>query len=229
MGGRQRVLERTLAVAAGVALFITHPLVFRAPVHVFFGFPHIGSAAAEAERLQAHRLEGAVAGKHQEVSPRKLAPIFLFDGPKQQTRLVEVGVVGPTVERCEALGPRQATAPSVGDAVGTRTVPGHADEEGAIMAVVGGPPVLRRGHQVVDVLLDGRQIQRFEFLGVVEVFTHRIGQRRVLTQNIQFQLIGPPIAVSGAAPGGFVHSAARERTLGGIVVYFPGYVVVGVA
>ncbi len=40
---------------------------------------------------------------------------------------------------------------AVGDAVGAGRVPRHADEERAVVAVVGRPPVLRRRHHLLDV------------------------------------------------------------------------------
>src|SRR5664279_4642762 len=100
------------------------------------------AAAAEAEGLEAHRLQGAVAGQDHEVGPRELAAVHLLDGPEQTARLVQVAVVGPAVEGGEALLATAGTATAVADAVGARAVPRHADEERAVVAEVGGPPAL---------------------------------------------------------------------------------------
>ena len=101
-------------------------------------------AAAEAERLEAHRLQGDVAGEDHQVGPRDLPAVLLLDRPEQAAGLVEVRVVGPAVERGEALRAGAGAAAAVVDAVGAGAVPRHADEERAVVAVVGRPPVLRR-------------------------------------------------------------------------------------
>ena len=116
-----------LAVAAVALVLEPHPL--RTPVDVVLGRPDVGAAAAEAERLEAHRLEGAVAGEDQQVGPRDLLAVLLLDRPQQPAGLVEVDVVGPAVERGEALGAGAAAAAAVGDAVRAGGVPGHPDEE----------------------------------------------------------------------------------------------------
>ncbi len=54
----------------------------------------------------------------------------------------------------------------------------------------------------------GIQIETLEFLGVIELLAHRIGQVRVLMQDLQVHLIRPPVAVRGS--GGSV----VERALG---------------
>src|SRR3546814_2796218 len=62
-------------------------------------------------------------------------------------RLVEIAIVGPAVERGEALLPGIRAAAAVGGTIRARAVPRHADEEGAVMSVVGRPPRLAVGHQ----------------------------------------------------------------------------------
>src|SRR6266702_2437908 len=47
-------------------------------------------------------------------------------------------------------------------------LPGHADEQAAIMAIVGRPPVLRIRHQGMKVRDHRVQVEAFEFLGIVE-------------------------------------------------------------
>jgi hypothetical protein len=125
---------------AGVAL-VAEPGVLGTPEHLF-RFPDVGTAEGEAERLEAHRLHGAVASEHEEVGPRELPAVLPFHRPQQPAGLVEVGVVGPTVERGEALGAIAGAAATVLDAVGAGGVPAHPDEERPVMAVVGGPPLL---------------------------------------------------------------------------------------
>ncbi len=137
--GAQRLVE--LAVA-GEALVGRQPGGLAAPVDVVVGFPHVGPAAAEAEGAKAHRLQRHVAGQQHQVGPADLLAVLLLDRPQQAARLVDVDVVGPAVQRREALLPTPAAAAAVGDAVGAGGVPGHADELRAVVAEVGGPPGL---------------------------------------------------------------------------------------
>jgi hypothetical protein len=106
------------------------------------GFPYVGAATGEAEGLEAHGFERDVAGEDDQVGPRNLAAVLLLDRPQQAARLVQAHVVGPAVERREALLAAPCAAPAVTDAVGAGAVPGHADEEAAVVAEVGRPPVL---------------------------------------------------------------------------------------
>src|SRR5206468_1039016 len=124
---------------AAVAL-VAEPRVLRTPEDLV-GFPDVGSPEAEAERLESHRFVGAVAGEDQEIGPRELPAVLLLDRPEQPARLVEGRVVGPTVEGGEALRALAATAATIGDSVRACGVPRHPDEERAVVAVVGRPPV----------------------------------------------------------------------------------------
>ncbi len=181
-----------LAIAA-VAL-VPEPGVLGAPEEVL-GLPHVGASEAEAEGLEAHRLHGHVAGEHHQVGPRDLLAVLLLERPQQPARLVEVGVVGPAVEGREALLPFAAAAAPVGGAVGARRVPGEADEEGAVVTVVRGPPVLRGGHHRDEVSPQGLDVERRELRGVGEVVLHRVRQARVVVQHREVELVGPPVLV----------------------------------
>ena len=187
----ERIVERPLA---GVAL-IAEPLGLGAPVDVRFRFPDVLAPAAEAEGLEPHRLQRAVAGQDHEISPGELAAILLLDWPQQHARLVEVGVVRPTVERRKALGAGAGAAASVADPVGARAVPSHADEERAVVAEIGWPPILRIGHQFVEVTLDGVEIKALELGGVVKLRIHGARQGRMLVQNVKVQPVRPPVPV----------------------------------
>ena len=175
--------------------------------------PDVLAPAAEAEGLEAHRLKRAIAGEDHEVGPGDLAAVFLLDRPEQPARLVEVHVVGPAVEGRKALGAGSPAPAAVADAVGARAVPRHPDEEPPVVTEIGRPPVLRVGHQRIEVLLQGLQVEFFEFLSVVELLAHRIAHGRVLVKNLQVQLVRPPVPVRRASAGsGFVCSA-RYRAL----------------
>ena len=191
LDGAERICQFPVS---GVAL-IAEPLSLRTPVDIFLRRPDVLAPTAEAERLETHCLQRAVPGEDQQVGPRDLPAVFLLDRPEQSTRLVEVGVVGPAVERGKALCAGASAATAVGDAVGSCGVPRHADEEGSVVAVVGRPPVLRLRHQGVDVFGQGFEIERPELLGVVEVRPQGIRLERVLTEDAQVQLIRPPVPV----------------------------------
>ncbi len=190
--GGQRLGQ--LAVA-GVAL-VVQPLALRTPVDFFFRLPDVGPPAGEAEGLEPHRFERDVAGQDDQIRPRDLAPVLLLDRPQQPARLVEVAVVRPAVQGREALRTGARTAAAIGHAVGAGAVPGHANEERPIVAIVGGPPVLRVGHQGVQVLDHGVQVQGLELLRVIERRPQRVGRWGVLVQHLQAELVGPPIGVA---------------------------------
>src|SRR5579859_2628981 len=189
--GRQRIGKITVAAIT----LIGEPGALRSPINVLFGLPDIGAPAAKAERLKAHRLEGDVACENHEVGPGDFPAILLLDRPEQAARLVEVDVVGPAIERRETLLTGSSATAAVADAVRTRAVPGHTNEKRPIVAEVGGPPLLRVGHQGIQVFDHRIQVERLELFRVIELLTHRIGQRGMLVQNLKVQLIWPPINV----------------------------------
>ena len=170
--GGERVFEVALP---GVAL-VFKPFAFRAPVDMLLRLPDIGAAATETESLEAHRLQRAVSGENQQVRPGNFVSIFLLDRPQQAARLIEVGVVWPAVEGGETLLAGTGATAAIGGAIGAGAMPGHADEQGAIMPEIGWPPFLRIGHQGEQVLLNGLEIEFLEFLGVAEGRTHRAGE-----------------------------------------------------
>ncbi|MCY1177230.1 hypothetical protein D9M73_175300 [compost metagenome] len=88
-------------------------------------------------------------------------------------------------------------------------MPGHAHEQWPIVTEVRRPPVLRVGHQRAQVLLEGLEIQRLERLGIIEFTAHGVGLGRVLMQDLQVQLIGPPVAVRRATTSGMIERAFR--------------------
>jgi hypothetical protein len=206
--------ERMGEFALRAVALVVEPLLLRAPVHLQVRLPDVRTPAGEAEGLEAHGLERDVAGQHDQVGPRQVASVLLLDRPQQPPRLVEIAVVGPAVERREALRAGARAAAPVGDAVGAGRVPGHADEQRAVVAVVGRPPVLRVGHQRLQVGDDGVQIELLERLGVVERLAHRVGLAGLLVQDVEVQLVGPPVGVTRGAGHGVLADAARERTLG---------------
>src|SRR6266480_1442826 len=101
--GSQRILEIADAAVALVAMRIGEPSFLLAPVDDLVGLPHIGASAAEAEYLEAHGFERDIAGKDHEVGPGDFRAVFLLDRPQEPARLIEVRIVRPGAEGCEAL------------------------------------------------------------------------------------------------------------------------------
>ena len=197
--GGEGILEFPSLTVALVA----EPFGFGTPVDILLWFPDVCATTGEAVGLEAHRFEGDVAGQDHEIGPRDFLAVLLLDGPEKTACLVEVGVVGPAVERGETLGAVGGSAASIGDPVGPGAVPGHADEEGTIVTVVGGPPILRGGHELGEILLQGGEVELLELLGVVEAFTHRIALGGILMKHAEIQLIRPPVS-DRHRPGGGV-------------------------
>ena len=183
-----------LVVVAGVTLVI-QPTLLVTPVDVLLRLPDILAPGGETEGLEAHGLKRHVTGQDQQIGPGDAATILLLNRPEQAPRLVQVDVVGPAVDGCEALVAGTGTTASVSRTVGPGTVPGHADEHGAIVAVVGRPPLLGVGHQVPEILFQCLVVELTERLGVIKILLHGIRLRGVLAQNVQIQLVGPPVPV----------------------------------
>lgn len=66
------------------------------------------------------------------------------------------------------------------------------------MAKVSRPPVLRIGHQLAQVLLEGIVVERLESLSIAKVLAVRVGDVAVLAQNVGLERLGPPLLVSDA-------------------------------
>ena len=186
--------ERTGELPVTGVSLVAEPGVLRSPEDLL-GLPDVLPPEAEAERLEPHRLQRAVAGEDQEVGPGDLLAVLLLDRPQQPAGLVQVGVVGPAVERGEALGALAAATAAVLDAVGAGGVPAHPDEQPAVVAVVGRPPVLRGRHHLEDVALEGLDVETLERLLVVELRVQRVGPGRVLVEHRQVELVRPPVLV----------------------------------
>ena len=186
--------QRVVQLAFPAVALVLEPLGLIAPVDLL-GLPDILAAAAEAERLEAHRLQRAVAGQDEEIGPGDLAPVLLLDRPEEPAGLVEVGVVRPAVQGREPLLAGSCAAATVTDAVGARTVPRHPDEQRAVVTPICRPPLLRGRHQGLDVVLHGVEVEGLELLGVVELSAHGAGRGRILVQDVDVQLVGPPVTV----------------------------------
>ena len=194
--------EGVLKVLAGVAVaVVAEPLVFTAPVDVVFRVPDVGSATAESKHGAAHGLDGDLAGEDQQVSPTDGVAVLLLDRPEKASGLVEVAVIGPAVEWGKALSSSTAAATAVAGSVGTCCVPSHANEERPVMTVVGRPPVLAVRHQGVEILLEALVVEALEGFSVVKIRVHGVGLGVVLVEDVQIEVLGPPILVGSHVRG----------------------------
>ena len=197
---RQWIFQIALAAVA----LVIKPGFFHAPVNIELRLPDVFATAGKTESLEAHGFQRHIAGEDHQVGPRDPAAVFLFDRPQKAAGFVEVAVIRPAVERSEALVASAGAAAAVTNAVGAGAVPGHANEEGAIVTKVGRPPVLRRRHQRGKVLLQRGVIERVEFVCVIEVSPHGVRLGGLLVQDVELQLVGPPVLVRGALTGSVV-------------------------
>src|SRR5690606_16838318 len=140
------------------------PLLFYSPIGVLFGLPNVLATKAEAKCFKAHRLVSDRTGQNHQVSPTQAPSVLLLDRPQQATRLVDVAIVRPRADWRKSLVASTATASTVKEAIRTSSVPGHADHQPAVVPPIRGPPRLAVGHQGVQVLLQGRNVQLFELL-----------------------------------------------------------------
>jgi len=158
--GRQGLLEvrgAGLEVGAAVVAVLVAPGeegLLGAPVDGLVRLPRVDTAAAVAKGWEAHVLERDVAGEDDQVGPRDAAAVLLLDGPDQPPGLVQAGVVGPAVERCEALLAHAGTSTAVEGTVCARAVPCHTDEKTAVVAKVSRPEGLRVPQLGLEVGLD---------------------------------------------------------------------------
>jgi hypothetical protein len=53
----------------------------------------------------------------------------------------------------------------------------------------------------MEILLEGLELEAVELLSVVETLLQRIKERRVLVEELEVKLIGPPLGIGGS-PGG---------------------------
>ena len=191
LDGTERILEFPVATVT----LVSKPRGLRPPVNVLFGLPDVFTPTCETERLESHRLQGTITGEDHQIGPRDPPAVLLLNRPKQPSGLVEAHIVGPAVEGRKTLCAGGSAAAAVVDAVRASAVPRHPNEERPIVTVVSRPPVLRRRHQLCDVRLQCVQVKCFELLTVVEILAHWIRLGRVLVENLQVQLIRPPVLV----------------------------------
>src|ERR1051326_301476 len=187
-----------------VANVATQPDRFGAPINVLIRFPGILATATKAEGLEAHGFQRDVAGENHQVGPGNLSSVLLLDRPKQPARLVQADIVRPTVERRETLLAPATTTAAIKRAVGAGAVPGHANEQWTVMPEIRRPPRLRIGHQRREIFFERRVIETLELLRVIKLLAHRIRLRGMLVQELELQLLRPPIAIRHAVGGSTV-------------------------
>ena len=165
--------ERILKIAVARVPLVAQPLAFRSPIN-FFGFPNVRAASAKTECLKAHRFKRHIARENHQVGPGNLAAIFLLGWPEQPARLVKAHVIGPAIQRREALLTCSGAAPAVPDAVRACAVPRHPNEQRPVVPKVRRPPLLRVRHHGMQVLDHGIQVETLKFFDVVKLLAHWI-------------------------------------------------------
>ena len=208
--------QRVFQFAIATVTLVGKPFLFHAPIDVFLRLPNVGTTAAETEGLEAHRIQRDIAGQNHQIGPRNFASVLFLDRPQQTTRLIEVAIVRPAVEWRKSLTTVTRTATAITGAICAGAVPSHADEERPVVSKVRRPPLLRVGHQSMQILLHRIEIKALELGAVIKTFAHRIGLGGVLMKNAQVELVGPPVAVGGAGRGGLTSGnlAVIERAFG---------------
>ena len=194
--------EGVLQVAVAAVTFVLQPLALGTPVDILFRLPDIFTAESKAEGLEAHVLQGDVTGEYDQIGPGDTVAVFLFQGPQQPARTVQVDIVRPAVDRCETLRSRPATAAAVAHAIGARGMPGHANEQRTVVTEISRPPVHGILHQGGEILFQGLYIQFPERFPVIEFLSHGTGFGRMLVQDLQPQPVRPPIPGCHTAAGG---------------------------
>ena len=63
------------------------------------------------------------------------------------------------------------------------------------MPVVGWPPLLRVGHEFLQVSDDCAEIELGKLFGVVEIWIHRVANFWIVVQHLDVELIWPPVFV----------------------------------
>ena len=122
-------------------------------------------------------------------------PYFCLIGQSKRRALSRLTLSGQLLRGGKRCAPPDTPPTTVTLAVGACAMPCHPDEEPSVVTVIGGPPILRVSHQRIKVLLQSFKVEFLEFISVVELLAHRIGQRGMLVQNIQVQLVRPPVSV----------------------------------
>jgi len=84
------------------------------------------------------------------------------------------------------------------------------------VTIVRRPPVRAVGHQRGEVFLDRRKIELLELFSIVERLTERIEGRRVLMEDLQVQLIWPPVFVRLTSER-YVRHHSVHRALGYLI------------
>ena len=65
------------------------------------------------------------------------------------------------------------------------------------MTIVARPPLPGICHECIKVVLERLQIELFKFLRIVELFSHRVAQGRMLMEHLEVELIRPPVTIGG--------------------------------
>lgn len=111
------------------------------------------------------------------------------------------------------------TASAICDPVCASTVPGHSNEEAAIVAEISWPQVLRIGHEGGQISLKSLVVESLEGSSIVKVLTEGVGDGSVLAEDVELDRLGPPVVDSGSATSNIERSLSWALALGHVVVF----------
>ena len=180
---------------------VSQPLTLRPPINILLRLPHICTPTRKPEGLKSHRLQRHIPGQHHQIRPRDLIAILLLDRPQQPPRLIQIAIVRPTIQRRKPQRPKPRSPTSISHPIRPRTVPRHPNKERTVVPVVRRPPSLRRRHQHLQILCQRLKVQLLKLGGIIKIVPQRIPLHRVLMQNLQVQLLRPPVAIRHGSCG----------------------------
>src|SRR6185436_17038292 len=111
---------------------------------------------------KTHSCQRYISRKNHQISPGYFVAIFLFDRPEQPAGLIEAYIIRPTVQRGKTLLPGSRATTAIVHTVSAGDMPCHTNEQATIMAKVCRPPVLRIGHECMQVFFNRFQVEAFE-------------------------------------------------------------------
>ena len=88
----------------------------------------------------------------------------------ESTRLIQLSIVWPRVQRRKTLIASIGSTSTILNAVRSGLMPRLTNDKGPVVAPISRPKVLRGGEGCFNVLLDSVQIQRGKGLGVIKVW-----------------------------------------------------------
>ena len=138
--------ERRLELALAAVALVAEPGAFGSPVSPS-GSQTSARPPPKPKVLKPIDSSATLPARIMRSAQEILRPYFCLIGHSRRRALSRFALSGQLLSGAKRCWPRAGAAAAVGDAVGARAVPGHADEERPVVAEVRRPPVLRIRHQ----------------------------------------------------------------------------------